>query len=157
MLSDRLDRPPQLDLFAGASEASYGVHTAEISIPVCLLPGVDPRAPLAALIPIDREWRGRIEALSRFGLSWKGRRPPPDTRITDQQRRRLRLEIQAADGRASGASYRDIAIAMFGLARVLDEPWKTHPLKARVKGLAAGGLAKINGGYLKLLRYRYRY
>lgn len=157
LLADPQEPGIEISQAAGGPEAFYAFHTGTITTQVLLLPGAMPQAPLAALVILDREWRGRIEVLMRFGLSWKERRPPPDSRLTPQQRRRLRLEIQAVDGRASGASYREIAIAMFGRARVADEPWKTHPLKRLVKGLVAGGAAKIDRGYLRLLRYSHRY
>ena len=98
----------------------------------------------------------RIEALTRLWSNLRGRDAPPDMRMTLQQRRRVRLMIQAADGRMNGASYRDIAIAIYGKARVSADPWKTSSIRASVIGLVKGGLAAINGGYLKLLRHRRR-
>ncbi|WP_234002705.1 DNA -binding domain-containing protein [Sphingopyxis sp. MG] len=41
-----------------------------------------------------------------------------DGRITPYQRRRIRLMMRAADGRANGATYRQIANALFGPERV---------------------------------------
>ncbi len=61
-----------------------------------------------------------------------------------------------ADARAEGASYRDIAFALYGQKRVAAEPWKTSSLRDRVIGLVNGGRAPIGGGYLKLLRHRRR-
>jgi hypothetical protein len=61
---------------------------------------------------------------------------------------------QAADGRAAGASYREIGVALFGERRVLGEPWKTSPLRAAVIALARNASALIGGGYLALLRHR---
>ena len=54
----------------------------------------------------------------------------------------------------NGASYREIAVAIYGEARVNTEPWKTSPLRDAVIALVEGGLALINGGYLQLLRQR---
>jgi hypothetical protein len=74
--------------------------------------------------------------------------------MTPYQRQRFRLMMQAADGRAAGASYREIGIVLFGERRVLGEPWKTSPLRAAVIALARNASALIGGGYLGLLRHR---
>jgi len=76
--------------------------------------------------------------------------------MTPQQRPRLRLMMRAADGRGHGASYRDIAIALYGRERVLSAPWKTSSLRDAAIGLVKGGRALIGGGYLQLLRHRRR-
>lgn len=113
-------------------------------------------APMAAVIPMDADLMGRVEALNRFWRTVEGRPPLPDTRMTPQQRHRLRRMMLAADGRANRASYRDIAVALFGAMRATSEPWKTSSLRDRVIGLVKGGHALIGGGYLKLLRHRRR-
>jgi hypothetical protein len=77
--------------------------------------------------------------------------------MTIQRRRRLRLMMQAADGRANGVSYRDIATALYGADRVASDPWKTSSLRAAVIGLARAGAAMIGGDYLQLLRHRRRF
>lgn len=82
---------------------------------------------------------------------------PRDTRMTDDQRRRLRLKLQAADGRMNGATYREIAFAIFGRARVAAEVWKTCSLRDAVIELAESGRNLISGGYLQLLRHRRRH
>ena len=99
---------------------------------------------------------GRIEALVRFWHARRGTRVPPDTRMTGQQRRRLRLMLQACDGRARSASYRAIAEVLFGAERVRADPWKTSSLRDRVIGLVEGGTGLIAGGYLRLFRHRRR-
>lgn len=123
---------------------------------ILLLGGVTPNDPLAALIPFDEQTLDRIEGVTRLWRAWYGRPVPRDTRMTPDQRRRLRLKLQAADGRMNGASYREIATAIFGDARVSAEPWKTSSLRDAVIELVEGGLDLITGGYLKLLRHRRR-
>lgn len=135
-------------------EGTYALHVGTTSIQILLLAGSNPAAPLAAVIPIDADTLGRIEALTRFWRDLYGRKVPADTRLTAQQRRRLRLMIQAADGRMNGASYREIGTVIFGDTRIAAEPWKTSPLRDAVIGLVEGGLAAISGGYLQLLRHR---
>ncbi len=152
------DAPP-LNAFEADRESPEGraaILGGDAPIQILLLPGANPKAPVAALIPLDGEMLGRIEALTRLWSNLRGRDAPPDMRMTLQQRRRVRLMIQAADGRMNGASYRDIAIEIYGKARVSADPWKTSSIRASVIGLVKGGLAAINGGYLKLLRHRRR-
>ncbi|TPM34706.1 DUF2285 domain-containing protein [Mesorhizobium sp. B2-3-4] len=137
-------------------EGRHIVHSAGVATQLLLLPGSDPHGHLAALIPLDTETLGRIEALTRFWRSLQGRPTPSDTRMTPQQRRRFRLMIQAADGHSNGASYRDIAIALYGFKRVAADPWKTSALRDAVIGLVEGATAMIGGGYLQILRHRRR-
>lgn len=112
--------------------------------------------PLAALIPLDADTPSRLEALNRLWRGWQGRPVPPDTRMTAQKRRRLRLMLQASDGKAVGASYREIAITLYGQDRVANDPWKTSPLRDTVMALVKDGRAMIQGGYRHLLRHRRR-
>lgn len=137
-------------------EGRHTVHSAGVVTQLLFLPGSDPHGHLAALIPLDAETLGRIEALTRFWRSLQGRPAPADTRMTGQQRRRFRLMMLAADGRANGASYRDIAIALYGFKRVTADPWKTSALRDAVIGLVEGATAMIGGGYLQILRHRRR-
>lgn len=80
----------------------------------------------------------------------------PDARITAQQRRRLRRMLQAVDGRSEGASYRQIAEAIFGQSRIAETPWKTSALRDATIDLVKDGLALTAGGYLSLLKRRRR-
>ncbi|MFX8840879.1 DUF2285 domain-containing protein, partial [Acinetobacter baumannii] len=81
-----------------------------------------------AVVPIDDDILDRIDALTRLARAWLQRPPLRDTRMTAEQRRRFRLKLRAADGRMNGATYRDIAIAIYGAARIDTDPWKTSPL-----------------------------
>lgn len=144
--------------FAVGREAPEGAYASfsEHDIQVLFLSGTVPDNQLAALVPLDNDVFDRIDALTRMARVWRGRPPPRDTRMTAEQRRRLRLKLRATDGHMNGASYREIAVAIYGEARVNTEPWKTSPLRDAVIALVEGGLALINGGYLQLLRQRRR-
>ncbi|NRC52559.1 DUF2285 domain-containing protein [Mesorhizobium sediminum] len=126
------------------------------SLHLVRLIGVDGARPLAALVPLDADGLDRVEAVSRLVKALHGRAVPQDTRLTDQQSRRARHMLQAVDGRTNGASYREIAEALFGVRRVADQPWKTSALRDTVKDLVRDGLAMIQGGYRQLLRHRRR-
>ena len=121
-----------------------------------VLHGANVGGKLSALIPLDYNTLGRIEALTRFYSAQMGRAIPPDTRLTNQQRRRLQLMIQAIDGRINAATYREIANAIYGASRVADMPWKTSPLRDSAIALVKDGIAMIGGGYRQLLRHRRR-
>ncbi|MBA4806393.1 MAG: DUF2285 domain-containing protein [Brevundimonas sp.] len=136
-------------------EGVYALHRPS-GVELLFLPGSTPQSPLAALIPMGDDALGHIEAATRFWRSWHGRPAVKDTRVTKQQRRRIRLMLQAADGREHGASYREIADAIFGSARVATDPWKTSPLRDTVIGLVESAITMIGGGYLQLLRHRRR-
>lgn len=64
--------------------------------------------------------------------------------------------LQAVDGHTEGATYREIAEAIFGAARVDETPWKTSALRDATIDLVKDGLALIAGGYRTLLRRRRR-
>lgn len=62
--------------------------------------------------------------------------------------------LRAADGRQAGAAHREIANALYGIARVAAEPWKTSSLRDTTMRLVRDGKAMIEGGYLGLLAPR---
>lgn len=118
--------------------------------------GLEPSQPIAAIIPLDAHSLDRIQSVIRLWRSLHGQAVPPDTRMTAQQRRRLKNMLRAADGRFHKADYRDIAEAIFGVERVASDPWKTSALRDAVIDLVKDGFAMIDGGYRKLLRHRRR-
>ncbi|WP_233442881.1 DUF2285 domain-containing protein [Bradyrhizobium brasilense] len=136
-------------------EGIYALHRPS-GVELLFLPGSTPQSHLAALIPLGNDALGHIEAVTRFWRAWHRRPVTQDTRVTTQQRRRLRLMLQAADGREHGASYREIARTIFGETRVSADPWKTSPLRDTVIGLVESAITMIGGGYLQLLRHRRR-
>lgn len=145
-----LDLPSQ----AEAGDGRYGAFGTDGPVPFLNMAGRTAPGPMAIVLPLDDDLPGRIEAIQRFWQMLKARPVPRDTRMTPYQRQRFRLMMQAADGRASGASYREIGIVLFGERRVSSEPWKTSPLRAAVIALARNSSALIGGGYLGLLRHR---
>jgi len=66
---------------------------------------------------------------------------------------RLCISLRVLDGRLAGASYRDIAVALFGRDRV-NEDWNApgDHLKNRVRRAARRGVALMQGGYRALLK-----
>lgn len=148
--------PPDIRACRNGPEGTYAFYENTVLTQLVLRHDADPDGPLVVLVPFDADTLGRIEALTRFWRAWQHQPVPPDTRITAQRRRRLRLVLRAADGRDSGASYREIAIALYGGPRVDADPWKTSPLRDTVIGLVESAASLIAGGYLQLLRHRRR-
>ena len=116
-----------------------------------------PTEPCAALLPIDEDCLSRIETLTRFWRALHCRTVPADTRLTTQQRRRIRLMLQAFDGRDSKTSYRDIADAIYGASRVAADAWKTSALRDSTIALVKDGKAMVESEYLQLLKHRRRH
>lgn len=133
---------------------SYATDTGQLHLIV--LNSLEPGQPISAVVPLDAVGLDRIEALTRLWRSLHGQKVPADTRMTAQQRRRLKNMLRAVDGRMNDADYREIAEVIFGVERVAAEPWKTSALRDAVLDLVKDGLAMIDGGYRKLLRHRRR-
>lgn len=91
-----------------------------------------PHDQLAAVVPIDDDILDRIDALT----TPRARLAPASAIARHAHDRRARaaarLKLRAADGRMNGATYRDIAIAIYGAARIDIDPWKTSPLRDAV-------------------------
>lgn len=126
------------------------------SLHLLRLAGVEEYGPLAIVIPLDADGLDRIEAATRLLCFLMRRSVPPDRRLTERQRQRARHMLQAIDGRMSGASYREIASAIYGPDRVGADAWKTSPLRDAVMGFVRDARAMIGGGYRRLLRRRRR-
>lgn len=117
-------------------------------------PTAMPSKPLAAIIPLDREGLDRLESLCRLLAALHGRAIPPDTRLTRQQRLRLRRMLQCFDGHRNGASQREIAQVVFHIARLDRQEWQDASARHAIKSLLRDARAMIAGGYRALLRHR---
>lgn len=151
--------PPDLDANtarAGPDGLSIVHGRGANAIPLFLTTDASPANPLVALVPLGTDGLDRIDAVTRLWRAVNGRPVPTDARLTKQQHRRLRRMLQAVDGHIEGASYREIAEAIFGSARIADTSWKTSALRDVTIDLVKDGLALIAGGYRTLLRRRRR-
>lgn len=109
--------------------------------------------PLAAVIPLDGMARDRLGAIKRFLRSQGGRRVF-DTRLTHTQRRRLAQMLRALDGRREGASYLELALALFGRRLVDPANWQDSSFRYTTLRLVRDGLRMVDRGYRQLLRAR---
>lgn len=158
---DFLESNMLLDIPVAASHKSadklfavsvLGDHTFNVIFAARSTPG----DPCTVLLPIDDDCLSRIETLTRLWRALRGGIVPPDTRITSQQQRRVRLMMQAVDGRVNGATYREIADAIYGASRVAADAWKTSALRDSTIALVRDGTAMVVGEYRQLLKHRRR-
>jgi hypothetical protein len=119
-----------------------------------ILADTSPDAQPAIILPLDDDLPDRLDAILRLWDMLAAKPARRDPRMTPYQRRRFRLMMQAADGNANQANYREIAIAIYGEERVRAEPWKTSALRASVIALVRSAITLIDGGYQDLLRHR---
>lgn len=95
----------------------------------------------------------QLHAIERFNVLIEGgtlRRTPFSPNFRSQ---RLCSALRVLDGRLAGASYRDIAVALFGPDRVNDD-WNagSDHLKNRIRRAAQRGNFLMQGGYRELLK-----
>lgn len=108
---------------------------------------------LGVVLPLDDSLPDRIAAAMAFWRRMRGLGGTASMSPTPQRRTRLILGLRALDGRAEGASYREIASALFGPENVpAGRAWKTHDLRSRTLRLVSDATALMRGGYRKLLR-----
>jgi hypothetical protein len=104
-----------------------------------------------AALSLDVTTPLRAEATLRFWRLLRDGRPQAPPILPTQRRARLVASLRAVDGRLEGASYREIAEALFGRGRVDQESWKTSSIRDRTIRLVRGGVALVRGGYHRLL------
>jgi len=112
--------------------------------------------PFVAAVPLGLEGFDRLEAVHRLLSALHGRVVPPDTRLTSQQRARLRRMLQAFDGLRDGATQQEIAQVVFDTGRLNRDEWQMSSTRHAVMSLLRDARTLIEGGYRKLLRHRRR-
>lgn len=109
---------------------------------------------MAALIPLDDDVPLRLAGLQRLRRRLGGQVAGPVPRawtITAHLRRRLVLMVRALDGHLVGASYREIALILYGAEAVSRYPWKTSSVRGQAIRLVKHATVTMKGGYRKLL------
>jgi hypothetical protein len=114
--------------------------------------------PLVARLDLDADARHRANAALKFRIMARARRggyQRPSKIMADYPTVRLMRMLQAFDARRVGATWRAIAVALFGAAEVAKVPsWKTSSLRETVISLDESASALVDGGYIDLLRPR---
>jgi hypothetical protein len=121
------------------------------------LPDVQAEMAMAAIIPLDDNVLRRVAGLLRLQRRLAGKSPGPVPRgweLTARLRRRLIQMVRALDGHQAQASYREIALALYGPAAVARYPWKTSSIRGQTIRLVKDAVVTMEGGYRKLLRGR---
>jgi hypothetical protein len=118
-----------------------------------------PGRPLAAIVPLDKDFVTRIASLLRFHRLIAGRRTGPLPRgwpLTAIRAFRLELMLRALDLRLAGATYREIAIALGReeAAHLSASDFKNSDSRSFAYRLVRDATAMMKGGYRKLLRIR---
>ncbi|WP_425338479.1 DUF2285 domain-containing protein [Sphingomonas jejuensis] len=118
-----------------------------------------PGQPLAAVIPLDKDFLTRIASLLRFQRRLLGRAAGPLPRgwpLTAYRLARLDLMLRALDLRDCGATYRQIAaeLGREDATKLSASDWKMSASRSFVVRLVRDGIAMMNGDYRKLLRIR---
>lgn len=118
---------------------------------VLLSPGADITGQLAAILPLDADFPARLAAAEALHRLLTSASPPADP-LSFQRRRRLKRMLRALDGRAAGATYREIAAQVLG-ETITDSPaWRTSAVRDVAIRLCRGAARLVRGGYLALLR-----
>ena len=107
-----------------------------------------------AVIPLGLDGFDRIEAVQRLLAALHGRAIPPDTRLTRQQRARLRRMLRAFDGQRAGATQQEIARVILKTGPLARDEWQASAARHAVKALLRDARSMVAGGYRKLLRHR---
>ena len=118
-----------------------------------------PGRPLAAIVPLDKDFIKRILSLLRFQRLMSGTRTGPLPRgwpLTPIRAARLELMLRALDLRLAGATYRQIAIALGRdeAAHLSASDFKNSDARSFAYRLVRDATAMMKGDYRKLLRFR---
>lgn len=118
-----------------------------------------PGKPLAAIIPLDRDFNTRMASLMRFHRRLFSSLPGPPPRgwtLSSYRRRRLDLMLRALDMHLAGNNYREIALALgeSDAADMSAAEWKGSRERAYIIRLVASANHMMTEGYRKLLRGR---
>lgn len=108
-------------------------------------------AAYASAVPLTPQLRGELAAFHAQARALDGHAPRPDPARPITRTALLHLRaLQALDASRAGASHRDIAQALFGLAAVALRWHEDGELRAQVRHLLRRAEAYMGGDYLAL-------
>ena len=105
--------------------------------------------PVAAVVPITGSFSAALKGISDLERVLRGEAPGDD--LTAQQRLRLQRAISALDAFQARATYRQVALEIFGAEAVSRYDWRTSSVRDAAIRLVRMGRGLAAGGYLKLL------
>ena len=148
------DAPTLATLTAAASvrrDAADGAHILLPDRTQILVTDRTCRGPLAAHIPLEGRSK-RAQAVENFARARRGLPPLRNSRRSRYAVDQLALRLRALDGSLEGASYREIAVGLFGAERVpAGAAGKVSDALSKAKRLVRDGRALMRGGYLALI------
>ncbi len=150
--AESFNRPPGVIAIQGA-DGRHVVLPDRDGAHRLWLRGVPPGVPMAALVPLDEDVLLRLTGLLRLRRRLDERPAGPVPRgwvITARLRQRLVPMVRALDGHLAGATYREIAVALYAPGAIGDG-WKTSSRRGQTIRLVKDGLVTMEGGYRKLL------
>lgn len=132
-LGSGIDRAPvaiwRVDLPANGADADFRFALGNGQNVQVLDCSIDSGAIAVAVVPLDLDGFDRIEAIRRFLSALHGRAISPDTRLTRQQRARLRRMLRAFDGHRTGATQQEIAQVILHTGRLDRDEWQEPALR----------------------------
>lgn len=105
--------------------------------------------PVAAVIPITGSFSAALKGISDLERVLRGEAPGDD--LTAQQRLRLHRALSALDAFQAKATYRQVALEIFGAEAVSRYDWRTSSVRDTAIRLVRMGRALAAGGHLQLL------
>ena len=151
----RFGGAPGLQLSGRVAEVRRAEEGAYVllqdGLQVLLDPAADITGPLAVTLPLDGDFPARLaaaDALQRLLISASRHADP----LSFQRRRRLKRMLRALDGRAAGATYREVAVHVLGEVITDSSTWRTSAVRDVAIRLCRGAVQLVRGGYLTLLR-----
>jgi len=142
------------DLRMGDADAEFRFALGNRQYLQILDRNIDGGTIAVAVIPLDLDGFDRIEAVRRLLSALHGRAIPPDTRLTRQQRARLRRMLRAFDGHKAGPTQQEIAEELLNIPRLSRDEWQASSARHTIKALLRDARSMVAGGYRKLLRHR---
>jgi len=138
---------------AHAGEERYLIlRTATEEHRIVIASAVEPGAPVTPVIPMNQDALVRTEATLKFWRCISKTRAGPPKRASNARKSRACQSLRALDGRLAGASYRELAEALFSPQRTKQADWKTSSLRDTTIRLVRCGMALMRGDYRRLLR-----
>ena len=117
--------------------------------------GADIAKPLHLLVNAvvaSSDLKSHLRSAEHFSGLINGMSVPSNSLLRDSKSQRLGVILRILDGRLAGASYREIAIVLFGRNRVeCDWDQSDNHLKNRIRRAAQRGKFLMEGGYRNFL------
>ncbi|MEO7692088.1 MAG: DUF2285 domain-containing protein [Sphingomonas sp.] len=108
-------------------------------------------APLAVVVILDDITPDRLQAIDRFWSTMWRRKIPPDDRLTNTRRQRIRRMLQAVDAHYAGENYRVIGETLFLGHQIDAQSWVGNSVRETTIRLVRDGVKLVEGGYRSLL------